>query len=1629
MFLGTCGQIFDAKCTSLISGSRFGHSGVLRLCKPCKDIIAENDYADEADSNDEMQTVTDATQGQGRGLGGHEPSHLTPSPGHGPNLSKDGASLATPLMAIPATRTGGPGSNRRSAILEIDADEISGRPGSSRSLKSSMGIKPFSSAHKRYRSRHQHSRSLRGIYEDGAPFQRITKEDNKAGSRLPAFHNDSIIDPDLAPYVSDEGSSADEQMSLSAAMNGDLGFPNHGDIEKAGVGHLLASARKGLSKLDGTSHDATNLMMRGLDDGSVFDPRPSNPSADLHSKGLVAASSVQARLPSKPSRSGNLLRTFGSALPDVLSGLTGSASESSSPRAVRTRMTRSASMRGTSAPPAELNNASLQHVRKLLCQLLRDTKIPNLDGWRRALMPILLQCTDDLNPDVRHGDDIDICHYVKIKRIPGGRPADTSYVSGVVFSKNLALKSMPRSISRPTVIIITFPIEYNRHRQHFMSLGPVLAQEKEYLTNLVNRIVALKPQLLLVQGNVSGLALQYLAQANVATAYNVKPAVLEAVSRCAQTDIISSVDMLVLKPVRIGECDGFDVKTYVHKDIPKKKKTYLYLSGCPPDLGCTIVLRGESMETLAYLKRITEFMVYVVYNLKLETCLMRDEFVLIPSVTNEGTLANGSGPNSNADRCSLNSVDAHLSNEPPKPAHPESVKATESPLQQLDEGHKALDGSVAVPDREAMPTFYGDMVEKHRTKILSASPFVKFMQPYLLMCARKQECRLACLKRLRDQVIAQEQMFNGKPTSQKFFLIQPEMVHRIAHDTPKKVLEVLHAVHDAEYDKALYIYETQKRQWETYIVGNIDLFDPYAHQNIVVLYSLVCTSTTIPCAGPDLLALAYYNEYVSVADFDADCTLGQFVEGLCLGANTICTANGCEKKMLDHHRSYVHGEARVSVFIEKMACKIRGLQDSILMWSYCKVCKKETQVMPMSESSWKYSFGKYLEISFWSSNLRLRAGVCPHDLHRDHLRYFGYKDFALRIHYDPIELLEIIVPRSQITWNVENDLRLKNNIYGNIEDRVNRFMVSVKARLKGISVDMIIPDQAEAFQLEIERLTKRANEDHSRLVRKVQKRYMNSKYYEIIPLNRALRAMQEKVAEWDVSFAEFEANFFPSEKDITRLAVAQMKRIFLDRDGSASSVNATEDEASASVSDTEDSQKGHTVDTDSGPPRPSQMSAEQAHEVLTAVVEEQSSLSKGSTKEASGLEDRHGLPGDEGKTSKVSSPGVRPPCSLHDEIRHLDPALPSAVSELGSVVVDHQDSESRQVSPLSTSRTQLEEVNQEEPDGPVAVDAGQNLVDSFETPMGGKPSKASSIPRPIEGFQRKKVTVSQPSLPTRSQPARQQGEQSYAVNQGPSAIATPSTIANHVSETNDASKVADTADGHSMEGRISERLGLDMSNSSSKPGRSNIPRSVPPRRKSSRVSNLAKHFEQLSREFEKERFRERQERAATTKRSRLQPMTTSKPIVKVYQNVQEAVEEREPFENEIPASNQTRSSTGLTSAGESDLTNSTMPTTTSHSPTEIFKEPEDQAETRTIEDKPDEVGETASDTESEDSGAELLLPDSSRAPSVAGDSDLLSQIDIRLGLQRHERSSLMKMLSNFWAERSASGWAPLDYPL
>ena len=65
-----------------------------------------------------------------------------------------------------------------------------------------------------------------------------------------------------------------------------------------------------------------------------------------------------------------------------------------------------------------------------------------------------------VTPDNRKDDSMDICEYVKFKKIPGGNKSDCEMISGVVFTKNIANKKMASVLNHPKILMLNCAIDY-----------------------------------------------------------------------------------------------------------------------------------------------------------------------------------------------------------------------------------------------------------------------------------------------------------------------------------------------------------------------------------------------------------------------------------------------------------------------------------------------------------------------------------------------------------------------------------------------------------------------------------------------------------------------------------------------------------------------------------------------------------------------------------------------------------------------------------------------------------------------------------------------------------------------------------------------------------------------------------------------------------------------------------------------------------------------------------------------------------------------------------------------------------------------------------------------------------------
>ncbi|KAI9189124.1 Mitochondrial distribution and morphology protein 12 [Blastocladiella emersonii ATCC 22665] len=259
-----------------------------------------------------------------------------------------------------------------------------------------------------------------------------------------------------------------------------------------------------------------------------------------------------------------------------------------------------------------LDPTSMAHLKRLIQQLTARRGLST--AWEQVMYDMAAEVCQKVSCTAQ---DMDVRHFIKFKKVPGAKPADTFFLSGAATKKTLAHRKMRQTMQNPRILILTFPLEYNRVQDQFISINPVISQEQEHLLNLCNRLLALEPHVILVEKTVARIALEYLYQMGVSVAYNIKLGVLENISRFTGADIITSIDKLALSPA-VGTCGTFQMQMFAHG---RHVTPLMVFDGCPPDLGGCIILRGEDTATLRVVKQIMSFVLFAMVSLHRESSL------------------------------------------------------------------------------------------------------------------------------------------------------------------------------------------------------------------------------------------------------------------------------------------------------------------------------------------------------------------------------------------------------------------------------------------------------------------------------------------------------------------------------------------------------------------------------------------------------------------------------------------------------------------------------------------------------------------------------------------------------------------------------------------------------------------------------------------------------------------------------------------------------------------------------------------------------------------------------------------------------------------------------------------------
>ncbi|XP_018563541.1 putative 1-phosphatidylinositol 3-phosphate 5-kinase [Anoplophora glabripennis] len=683
-----------------------------------------------------------------------------------------------------------------------------------------------------------------------------------------------------------------------------------------------------------------------------------------------------------------------------------------------------------------------QHEQSLMKQLLSFKGLSH--SWSDIIIPLIHNIITVIRPDKNHDAvDLDIRHYVQFKILTGNLRKETALVGGIVCSKNVAHKGMLTELENPRILLLQCSIVYQRTEGRLMSLEPVLMQEHEYLRNVAARIVALQPNIVLVQRNVSRLAQDMLRQHKITLVQNVKQSVLERLARCTEADIVSAVDAHIGRP-KLGTCKRFYVKSF---DTERGGvKTLMFFDGLPlPHLGGTVLLRGGSKAELIQMKKVASFMLFTAYNWRLEKSFLMDEFAMPPNtkcefledskenspdfptpktITNLNSKLLGSA--SETEKPTVAKKSNNEKNEiviEAKKITVETIKDFTDPLHSYtleNETTKVDTGETFTVAELPLSNIFRKWLDD---AILCISPFIVFSVPYLETEFGKK-CKLRQF--FPRYIYFSEQFGNNKKNKWK------EELTPVDRNSNNKKIKPLHAflktkittnVEDVNIQNSLANfracggrYEKKenicivtkkddiKKTLELEQESTKDVLDPTNHQKLAVLFcSFSAESNNAPafCVNPWVVFMDFYGRN--------DIPLGCFLERYCFRPTYYCPSKSCDTPMVKHTRRFVHNSGCVSISLNYFENEFS--EESIVMWTWCTKCQSVSPVVPMSADTWSYSFAKYLESKFHGDVFSRRGQYsCNHSLHHDHYQYFGFKNYVASFKYTYINIWEISLP-------------------------------------------------------------------------------------------------------------------------------------------------------------------------------------------------------------------------------------------------------------------------------------------------------------------------------------------------------------------------------------------------------------------------------------------------------------------------------------------------------------------------------------------------------------------------------------------------------------------------------------------
>ncbi|KAK1151538.1 T-complex protein 1 subunit gamma [Acipenser oxyrinchus oxyrinchus] len=244
-----------------------------------------------------------------------------------------------------------------------------------------------------------------------------------------------------------------------------------------------------------------------------------------------------------------------------------------------------------------------------------------INRWADLACNIALDAVKTVELEENGRKEIDIKKYAKVEKIPGGIIEDSCVLRGVMVNKDVTHPRMRRMIKNPRIVLLDCSLEYKKGESQTdieitreEDFARILQMEEEYIQQICEDIIRLKPDLIFTEKGISDLAQHYLMKANITAIRRVRKTDNNRIARACGAHIASRTDELREEDVGTG-AGLFEIKKI-------GDEYFTFITECKEPKACTIILRGASKEILAEVERNLQDAMQVCRNVLIDPSLV-----------------------------------------------------------------------------------------------------------------------------------------------------------------------------------------------------------------------------------------------------------------------------------------------------------------------------------------------------------------------------------------------------------------------------------------------------------------------------------------------------------------------------------------------------------------------------------------------------------------------------------------------------------------------------------------------------------------------------------------------------------------------------------------------------------------------------------------------------------------------------------------------------------------------------------------------------------------------------------------------------------------------------------------------